>query len=95
MSVSGVADGPVTPEPVQPAPPAPPAAARERSRFGRWARSEVAPALEILALCGLGIAQPLLEITGRSPDFFLFYGAQPPADDQPPVEAEPAPAEEA
>jgi hypothetical protein len=27
--------------------------------------------------------------------FFLFYGAQPPADDQPPIEAEPAPAEEA
>jgi len=27
--------------------------------------------------------------------FFLFYGAQPPADDQPPVEAEPAPVEEA
>lgn len=27
--------------------------------------------------------------------FFLFYGAQPPGDDQPPVETEPAPAEEA
>lgn len=33
--------------------------------------------LEILALCGLVITQPLLDVTGRSPDFFLFYGAGP------------------
>ena len=44
-------------------------------RVAAWARTEVAPALEILALCGLAIAQPLLDVTGRSPDFFLFYGA--------------------
>lgn len=31
--------------------------------------------LETLALCGLVITQPLLDVTGRSPDFFLFYGA--------------------
>ncbi|GIF71970.1 hypothetical protein Asi02nite_14880 [Asanoa siamensis] len=35
----------------------------------------MAPLLEILALCGLAIAQPLLDVTGKSPDFFLFYGA--------------------
>ncbi|SNT59219.1 Arylsulfatase A [Asanoa hainanensis] len=40
-----------------------------------WARSETAPLLEILALCGLAITQPLLDVTGQSPDFFLFYGA--------------------
>lgn len=32
-------------------------------------------ALEIVALCGLVITQPLLDVTGRSPDFFLFHGA--------------------
>ncbi|MFY1632028.1 sulfatase-like hydrolase/transferase [Solwaraspora sp. WMMB335] len=31
--------------------------------------------LEIVALCGLVIAQPLLDVIGRSPDFFLFHGA--------------------
>ena len=45
------------------------------SRVRAWARAETAPVLEIVALCGLAIAQPLLDVTGRSPDFFLFYGA--------------------
>ncbi|GAB3146105.1 hypothetical protein GCM10027290_27190 [Micromonospora sonneratiae] len=38
-------------------------------------RSELRAALEITALCGLVVTQPLLDITGRSPDFFLFHGA--------------------
>jgi hypothetical protein len=29
----------------------------------------------VAALCGLALAQPLLDIVGKSPDFFLFYGA--------------------
>jgi hypothetical protein len=48
---------------------------RPRRRARRWARAEVPYALEILALCGLAIAQPVLDVTGQSPDFFLFYGA--------------------
>ena len=43
---------------------------------GRWElRWEVAAFLELLAVCGLAVAQPLLDITGRSPDFFLFTSA--------------------
>ena len=38
-------------------------------------RLEFRAALEIMALCGLVITQPLLDVTGRSPDFFLFHGA--------------------
>jgi hypothetical protein len=30
---------------------------------------------ELFALCGFAIAQPVLDVTGRSPDFFLFNGA--------------------
>jgi hypothetical protein len=30
---------------------------------------------ELTALCGLAVAQPLLDVTGRAPDFFLFNGA--------------------
>lgn len=51
---------------------------RTRSVAGRRVvdrRAELRAALEILALCGLVITQPLLDITGRSPDFFLFHGA--------------------
>ncbi|MDG4826529.1 sulfatase-like hydrolase/transferase [Asanoa sp. WMMD1127] len=48
---------------------------KPRKRVRTWAKSEIAPLLEILALCGLAIAQPLLDVTGQSPDFFLFYGA--------------------
>nr|MDT0657440.1 sulfatase-like hydrolase/transferase [Micromonospora sp. DSM 115978] len=39
-------------------------------------RRELLMGLEILALCGLVITQPLLDVTGRSPDFFLFHGAR-------------------
>ncbi|RKR92484.1 arylsulfatase A-like enzyme [Micromonospora pisi] len=45
------------------------------SAFLRWGRGEGPRLLEVLALCGLVITQPLLDVTGRSPDFFLFYGA--------------------
>jgi hypothetical protein len=38
-------------------------------RAGRWAP------LELLVLSGFAVAQPLLEVTGRSPDFFLFRRA--------------------
>jgi len=38
-------------------------------------RVELRALVEIVALCGLVITQPLLDITGKSPDFFLFYGA--------------------
>lgn len=31
--------------------------------------------LELTALSGLGVAQPLLDVIGRSPDFFFFHGA--------------------
>ncbi len=40
-------------------------------------RAELRSALEIVALCGLVITQPLLDVTGKSPDFFLFHGAGP------------------
>ncbi|WP_329109959.1 sulfatase-like hydrolase/transferase [Micromonospora sp. NBC_01699] len=48
-----------------------------RGRLSRWWRAELAALLEIVALCGLVVTQPLLDVTGRSPDFFLFYGAGP------------------
>lgn len=47
---------------------------RAGSRRVDW-RAESRAALEIVALCGLAITQPLLDVTGRSPDFFLFHGA--------------------
>ncbi len=43
-----------------------------RSRL-RW---ELFAFLELCALSGLALTQPLLDATGRSPDFFLFHGAQ-------------------
>lgn len=44
-------------------------------RLGGWRRTEFRALLELVALSGLVVAQPLLDITGRSPDFFLFHGA--------------------
>lgn len=38
-------------------------------------RGELRNLLEVAALVGLVITQPLLDILGRSPDFFLFYRA--------------------
>jgi hypothetical protein len=43
--------------------------APRRSRAALWALAE------LLALTGLVIAQPVLDVTGRSPDMFLFRRA--------------------
>jgi hypothetical protein len=40
-----------------------------RDRLHPWAL------VELFVLCGFAIAQPLLEVTGRSPEFFLFRRA--------------------
>lgn len=53
----------VAPEPA-PAEPTVPAKAKGDSRLRRLA--------ELFALTGFAIAQPLLDVTGRSPDFYLF-----------------------
>ncbi|MEU8018637.1 sulfatase-like hydrolase/transferase [Micromonospora parva] len=55
-----------------PAPPDPPAGRWERG----W-RAELGRVLEIVALVGLVVTQPLLDVLGRSPDFFLFHRADP------------------
>jgi hypothetical protein len=49
-----------------------PASARRGPPFG-W-RGELWAFLELLALCGFVVVQPLLEVTGHSPDFFIFHG---------------------
>ncbi|HEX6967271.1 MAG TPA: sulfatase-like hydrolase/transferase [Micromonosporaceae bacterium] len=38
-------------------------------------RAELRALLEVSALSGLVVAQPLLDVIGRSPDFLLFHGA--------------------
>ncbi|MFI9528425.1 sulfatase-like hydrolase/transferase [Micromonospora rosaria] len=40
-------------------------------------RVELRRLLELTALVGLVVTQPLLDVLGRSPDFFLFHGAGP------------------
>jgi len=52
-----------------------PEAAEEAPERPGKARPEVGAFLELFALCGFAIAQPVLDVTGRSPDFFLFNGA--------------------
>jgi len=44
---------------------------------GRWARlrTELQAFLELFVLCGFAITQPVLDVTGRSPEFFLFNRA--------------------
>ncbi|MFG1842449.1 sulfatase-like hydrolase/transferase [Micromonospora sp. NPDC049175] len=57
-----------------------PAAADPPAAFGRWARGwrgELGRLLEVAALVGLVVTQPLLDVLGRSPDFFLFHRADP------------------
>ncbi|MBX7266680.1 sulfatase-like hydrolase/transferase [Micromonospora sp. Llam7] len=58
--------------------------AGRRDRWRRWGdrwrgwgdwRAEAGRLLEVTALVGLVITQPLLDILGRSPDFFLFHRA--------------------
>jgi hypothetical protein len=49
---------------------------RSLGRRPRWdLHWELLAFLELLGLCGLAIAQPLLEVTGHSPDWFLFNSA--------------------
>ncbi|MFI2713664.1 sulfatase-like hydrolase/transferase [Micromonospora sp. NPDC018662] len=43
-------------------------------RRGPW-RAEAARLAEVVALVGLVVTQPLLDVLGRSPDFFLFHRA--------------------
>ncbi|WP_341716017.1 sulfatase-like hydrolase/transferase [Micromonospora sp. FIMYZ51] len=47
---------------------------RWRWGWGGW-RPEAGRLLEVTALVGLVITQPLLDVLGRSPDFFLFHRA--------------------
>jgi hypothetical protein len=53
--------------PNQPAPP----------RRSRW-RAEPWLFLEVFALCGFVVVQPVLDVIGGSPDFFIFHGVRPP-----------------
>jgi hypothetical protein len=53
-------------------------------RRGGWSfepggrgRAELWALLELLALCGFVVAQPLLDVVGQSPDFFIFHGVTP------------------
>ncbi|WP_330441081.1 sulfatase-like hydrolase/transferase [Micromonospora sp. NBC_00821] len=65
-------------EPASVAPPAP--EHRPPPAPGRWDRGwrgELGRLLEIVALVGLVVTQPLLDVLGRSPDFFLFHRADP------------------
>ncbi|MGV9213095.1 sulfatase-like hydrolase/transferase [Micromonospora sp. RB23] len=66
-----MADPPV--ESPAPPPSAPPAAAD--GRWDRGWRGELGRLLEVVALVGLVVTQPLLDVLGRSPDFFLFHRA--------------------
>jgi Sulfatase len=54
-----------------------PAAGRDRGDpRQRWlARTHLCALVELFVLCGFTIAQPLLDVTGKSPDFFLFRRA--------------------
>ncbi|MEU5531352.1 sulfatase-like hydrolase/transferase [Micromonospora chersina] len=63
-----MAEGTLAPPQAPSAPPEPP---RRRSRW----RGEVGRLLEVVALVGLVVTQPLLDVLGRSPDFFLFHRA--------------------
>ncbi|WP_407676258.1 sulfatase-like hydrolase/transferase [Plantactinospora alkalitolerans] len=49
--------------------------ASQAGRAPSYRRTELRALVEVVALCGLVITQPLLDITGKSPDFFLFHGA--------------------
>ncbi|HEX3213427.1 MAG TPA: sulfatase, partial [Actinomycetota bacterium] len=47
----------------------------ERRRVSFWSRADLWALAELFALTGLAIAQPVLDVTGRSPDMFLFRQA--------------------
>ncbi|MEV0156469.1 sulfatase-like hydrolase/transferase [Micromonospora sp. NPDC050686] len=55
-------------------PPAAPASPGRPAPAG-W-RLELRRALEVAALVGLVVTQPMLDVLGRSPDFFLFHRAR-------------------
>jgi hypothetical protein len=46
-----------------------------RRLLGRAGRPWWPAPLELFVLCGLAIAQPLLDVTGKAPDFFLVHRA--------------------
>ncbi|RKF22802.1 sulfatase [Micromonospora globbae] len=56
------------------APPEVRPAAPVRGKGSAW-RGEAGRLLEVVALVGLVVTQPLLDVLGRSPDFFLFHRA--------------------
>ena len=47
----------------------------DRRRVSFWSRADLWALAELFALTGLAIAQPVLDVTGRSPDMFLFRRA--------------------
>ena len=47
----------------------------DRRRASVWSRADLWALAELFALTGLAIAQPVLDVTGRSPDMFLFRWA--------------------
>ncbi|WP_406044341.1 sulfatase-like hydrolase/transferase [Micromonospora sp. NBC_00898] len=63
-----MAEGTLAPPDVRPVP-------AEPARPGRPWRAELGRLLEVVALVGLVVTQPLLDVLGRSPDFFLFHRA--------------------
>ncbi|WP_229402027.1 sulfatase-like hydrolase/transferase [Micromonospora okii] len=71
---------PASPEPPAPAPPAdaaPPSTdPRPAAEPSGW-RAELRRLLEVAALVGLVVTQPMLDVLGRSPDFFLFHRSTP------------------
>ncbi|MGC4806285.1 sulfatase-like hydrolase/transferase [Micromonospora sp. DT233] len=60
-----------------PAPASGPASGRPGRWAGRWGgwRAEAGRLLELVALVGLVVTQPMLDVLGRTPDFFLFHRA--------------------
>jgi hypothetical protein len=49
---------------------------RAADRWRRWlARVRLGALVELFVLSGFAVAQPLLDVTGKSPDFFLFRRA--------------------
>ncbi|MEV4202985.1 sulfatase-like hydrolase/transferase [Micromonospora globbae] len=67
-------DGP-EPGPGGDTPAAGTAPAGRRARWTAAFRSELGRVLEVVALVGLVVTQPLLDVLGHSPDFFLFHRA--------------------